>query len=94
YRDVLYVEELIGLDTVDTMPTETITAFLDHGRVRQTIDRDVDAAHASLGELKELGIDMQRVTDELIDEGVASFSKSFDELIESIESKRRELAPA
>ena len=76
------------------MPTETITAFLDHGRVEQTIDRDVDAAHAALGELKELGIDMQRVTDELIDEGVASFSKSFDELIESIESKRRELAPA
>ena len=94
YRDVLYVEELIGPDTVDTMPTETITAFLDHGRVEQTIDRDVDAAHAALGELKELGIDMQRVTDELIDEGVASFSKSFDELIESIESKRRELAPA
>ena len=94
YRDVLYVEELIGPDTVDTMPIETITAFLDHGRVEQTIDRDVDAAHAALGELKELGIDMQRVTDELIDEGVASFSKSFDELIESIESKRRELAPA
>ena len=94
YRDVLYVEELIGPDTVDTMPTETITAFLDHGRVEQTIDRDVDAAHAALGELKELGIDMQRVTDELIDEGVASFSKSFDELIASIESKRRELAPA
>jgi len=94
YRDVLYVEELIGPDTVDTMPTETITAFLDHGRIEQTIDRDVDAAHAALRELKALGIDMQRVTDELIDEGVASFSKSFDELIESIESKRRELAPA
>ncbi len=94
YRDVLYVEELIGPDTVDTMPTETITAFLDHGRVERTLDRDVEAAHRALREVEALGISMERVTDELIEEGVASFSKSFDELIESIESKRQELAPA
>jgi len=94
YRDVLYVEELIGPDTVDTMPTETITAFLDHGRVERTLDRDLDGAHRALREVEALGISMERVTDELIEEGVASFSKSFDELITSIESKRQELAPA
>ncbi|MGZ8475706.1 MAG: transaldolase [Candidatus Limnocylindria bacterium] len=94
YRDVLYVEELIGPDTVDTMPTETITAFLDHGRVERTLDRDLAGAHQALREVEALGISMERVTDELIQEGVASFSKSFDELISSIESKRQELAPA
>ncbi|MGZ8481372.1 MAG: transaldolase, partial [Candidatus Limnocylindria bacterium] len=94
YRDVLYVEELIGPDTVDTMPTETITAFLDHGRVERTLDRDLAGAHQALREVEALGISMERVTDELIEEGVASFSKSFDELISSIESKRQELAPA
>jgi len=94
YRDVLYVEELIGPDTVDTMPTETITAFLDHGRVERTLDRDVEGARRALGEVEALGISMERVTDELIEEGVASFAKSFDELVESIESKRQELAPA
>ena len=94
YRDVLYVEELIGPDTVDTMPTETITAFLDHGRVERTLDRDLAGARQALREVEALGISMERVTDELIEEGVASFTKSFDELIESIESKRQELAPA
>ena len=94
YRDVLYVEELIGPDTVDTMPIETINAFLDHGRVERTLDRDVDGAKQALREVEALGISIERVTSELIEEGVASFSKSFDELIASIESKRRELAPA
>jgi transaldolase len=94
YRDVLYVEELIGPDTVDTMPTETITAFLDHGRVERTLDRDVEGARRALEAVEALGISMERVTDELIEEGVASFAKSFGELIESIESKRQELAPA
>jgi transaldolase len=94
YRDVMYVEQLIGPETVDTMPTETITAFLDHGRVERTIDRDVDDARAVLRDIEAFGISVERVTDELIEEGVASFSKSFDELIASIESKRQELAPA
>jgi transaldolase len=94
YRDVLYVEELIGPETVDTMPIETITAFLDHGRLERTLDRDLDAAHQAIREVEANGITMQRVTDELIREGVASFTKSFDELIETIESKREELAPA
>ena len=94
YRDVLYVEELIGPQTVDTMPLETITAFLDHGDVRRTLDRDVADARQAIREIEAQGISMQQATDELIAEGVASFAKSFDELIGSIESKREELAPA
>ena len=94
YRDVLYVEELIGPETVDTMPIETIDAFLDHGTVARTLDRDVDAARQAIREVEAQGISMDRVTDELIAEGVASFGKSFDELISTIESKREELAPA
>ena len=94
YRDVLYVEELIGPETVDTMPLETITAFLDHGAIERTLDRDVAAAHQAIREVEALGVSMERVTGELITEGVASFAKSFDELIATIESKRKELAPA
>jgi len=94
YRDVLYVEGLIGPETVDTMPIETITAFLDHGTIERTLDRDLDGARQAIREVEAQGITMERVTGELIDEGVASFAKSFDELIETIESKRKELAPA
>ena len=94
FRDVLYVEELIGPDTVDTMPLDTIKAFIDHGEVRRTLDSDLDAAHEAIRAVEAEGISMEQVTDELIDEGVASFSKSFDELLDTIESKRKELAPA
>ncbi|HET8777868.1 MAG TPA: transaldolase [Candidatus Limnocylindria bacterium] len=94
YRDVLYVEELIGPETVNTMPIETINAFLDHGEIKRTLDADVDDARQALREVEASGITMERVTDELIDEGMASFQKSFDELIDTIESKRKELAPA
>jgi len=94
YRDVLYVEELIGPQTVDTMPLDTIEAFLDHGRLERTLDREVDAAHEMLGKLEAEGISMQTVTDELIDEGVASFAKSFDDLIGAIDSQRKALTPA
>ena len=76
------------------MPLETITAFLDHGHIERTLDRDLDDAHEAIREVEAQGITMERVTAELIDEGVASFAKSFDELIETIESKREELAPA
>jgi transaldolase len=94
YRDVLYVEELIGPQTVDTMPIETIQAFLDHGRIERTLDAGLDEAHEALRAVEAQGISMRTVTDELISEGVASFGKSFDELIESIDSKRKALAPA
>jgi transaldolase len=94
YRDVLYVEQLIGPETVDTMPIETIDAFIDHGEVKRTLDGGLEEARQALSDVEALGISMERVTDELINEGVASFSKSFDELIGTIESKRAELAPA
>jgi transaldolase len=94
YRDVLYVEELIGPETVDTMPLDTIKAFLDHGVLERTLDRDLDEARQAIRALEAQGITMERVTGELITEGVASFAKSFDELVASIESKRKELAPA
>ncbi|MBW3612483.1 MAG: transaldolase [Chloroflexi bacterium] len=94
YRDVLYVEELIGPETVNTMPLDTIEAFLDHGHVERTLDRDVDGARQAIREIEASGIGMDHVTDELVAEGVSSFQKSFDELIETIESKRAELAPA
>jgi transaldolase len=94
YRDVLYVEELIGPQTVDTMPIETIDAFCDHGRIKRTLDAGLDEARAALAAVEAQGISMHTVTDELISEGVASFAKSFDDLIESIDSKRKALAPA
>jgi transaldolase/transaldolase/glucose-6-phosphate isomerase len=94
YRDVIYVEELIGPQTVNTMPLDTITAFIDHGDVKRTLDTGVEEARQALREVEASGISIDRVTRELIEEGVASFSKSFDELIETIESKRKELAPA
>jgi transaldolase len=94
YRDVLYVEELIGPATVNTMPIETIDAFLDHGRVERTLDRDVDEARLAIRTVEAQGMTMRSVTDELISEGVAAFAKSFDDLLASIESQRSALTPA
>ncbi|HET7521224.1 MAG TPA: transaldolase [Candidatus Limnocylindria bacterium] len=94
YRDVLYVEELIGPQTVNTMPLDTIQAFNDHGRLERTLDRDVDGARETLRRIEQQGIRVERVTDELIEEGIAAFGKSFDELIAAIEGQREALAPA
>jgi transaldolase len=94
YRDVLYVEELIGPETVNTMPEETIRAFQDHGNVALTLTKDVDAAHRLFDDLRSVGIDYDDVTDTLEREGVQKFSDSFEELLEGIKAKRGELAPA
>jgi transaldolase len=94
YRDVMYAEELIGPKTVDTLPTETIEAFLDHGVVSRTLDVGLDEAIAAIRAVESLGIPMATVTDELIVEGVASFTKSFEELMGVIDAKRKALAPA
>jgi transaldolase len=93
YRDVMYVEELIGPDTVDTMPPATIEAFRDHGVVQRTVDKKVAAAEALLREIETLGISMKEVTDKLLVDGIASFQKSFDELIAGLEAKIGSLAP-
>ena len=92
YRDVLYVEELIGPDTVNTMPLETVEAFQDHGVVRDTLTEDVDDAHGLLRELEAAGIDYDDVTDTLEREGVQKFSESFAHLLEGFEAKRAVLA--
>jgi transaldolase len=94
YRDVMYAEELIGPKTVDTLPNETIEAFLDHGIVSRTLDVGLDEAIAAIRAVESLGIRMETVTDELIVEGVASFTKSFEDLMGAIDAQRKALAPA
>ena len=91
YRDVVYVEELIGPDTVDTMPPATIEAFLDHGVVARTVDQNVREAERVMAQLAELGIDFRAVTDKLLVDGLASFQKSFDSLIAGLERKTKTL---
>jgi transaldolase/glucose-6-phosphate isomerase len=88
YPDTYYVEALIGPDTVDTMPPQTIDAFRDHGRVAPTLEEGLDDALETLDRLTSAGIDLRRVTEELQDEGVASFAKSFDELMAALAEKR------
>ena len=93
YRDVMYVEELVGPDTVDTMPPETLDAFRDHGEVHgDTLLEDVPKARELLDELAAAGVDYDQVVETLEREGVAKFSDSFDELVAAIETKRGELA--
>jgi transaldolase len=92
YPDLMYVDQLIGPDTVNTMPDQTIEAFLDHGTIARTVDADPDESTRTLKDLGDLGIDLADVARVLEDEGVASFSKSFDELLEALESKARSLA--
>jgi transaldolase len=94
YRDVLYVEELIGPETVDTMPEETIEAFQDHGNVAVTLTQGVDEARKLVDDLRAAGVDYDDVVDTLEREGVQKFSDSFEELMEGIRSKQGELAPA
>jgi len=80
----MYVEELIGPDTINTMPQPTLEAFIDHGRVARTIDAGVDTARQQLRELAEAGIDLARVTEELEHDGVAGFTKSYQHLLETM----------
>ena len=89
YSDVRYVEELIGPDTVNTLPVATLDAFRDHGTVKRTIDAGVDAARAAVAELRAIGIDLAAITQQLEDDGVASFAKSFDDLLDGVEGKRQ-----
>jgi transaldolase len=94
YRDVMYVEELIGPDTVNTMPEETIRAFQDHGEVELTLERDVDQARALLDQLEEIGISYDDVVQTLEDEGVQKFADSFKELLDGVAKKRDALVAA
>jgi transaldolase len=87
YRDVLYVEQLIGPDTVNTMPPATIDAFRDHGEVARTVDAAFSAAERTIADLGTAGIDLRDVTDKLLRDGLASFQKSFDALLAGLERK-------
>jgi transaldolase / glucose-6-phosphate isomerase len=84
YRDVMYVEELIGPDTVNTMPPATLEAFRDHGRVRASLEEDLEAAHDTMEVLAQVGISMQEVTENLIEEGVRLFAEPFDKLLDTL----------
>ncbi len=94
YRDVLYVEELIGPETVNTMPEETIEAFQDHGEVALTLEQDVDEAKRVFERIAEAGVDYDDVVATLEQEGVQKFADSFAELIDGVEAKRGELVSA
>jgi transaldolase len=94
YRDVVYVEDLIGPDTVNTMPFETVAAFQDHGEVADTLTVGVDEARELLAALGRAGVDYDDVVETLEAEGVAKFSDSFDHLLAGIAEKRRLLAAA
>jgi transaldolase len=95
YRDVIYVEELIGPDTVNTMPPQTLVAFLDHGVIRpNSLEDNVNEAQESMTDLDRLGISMAAVTQQLEDEGVKSFSDSFTALLEGVEKRSQRVIVA
>ncbi len=94
YPDTMYVEELIGPDTVNTMPGETIEAYQDHGRPRPRLEADLDQARKLFADLAAAGVDYKDVTDTLEREGVEKFAAAFDELLQSLAQKRSSLVAA
>jgi len=94
YRDVLYVEELIGDETVNTVPPATLEAFRDHGEVRATLVEDWDGAERRLAGLAALGIDLDTVTEELQRQGVTKFVEPFDRLLAALATKRQAVLEA
>jgi transaldolase / glucose-6-phosphate isomerase len=89
YSDILYVEELIGPDTVDTVPPATFDAFRDHGKPRASLEENVDAAQKTMTDLGRSGISMKAVTDQLTEDGVKLFAKAFDELLAAVEKQAK-----
>ena len=88
YRDVIYVEELIGQDTVNTLPVATLEAFRDHGEPRTSLLENVAGADRVFADLAEVGVDIDAITTELQVEGVAAFAKSFDQLLGALDGAR------
>ncbi len=86
--DVLYVEELIGPETVNTMPPATMDAFRDHGKLRNSLEEDVDGAYDTMDRLTKAGVSMKAVTDQLLVEGVKLFSDAFDQLLNSLDARK------
>ena len=94
YRDVMYVEELIGPDTVDTTPPATLEAFRDHGRVRESLTEDIPGAQKTMEDLAQAGISMKEVTDKLTEDGVKLFADAFDKLLAAVEKSTQRKAQA
>jgi transaldolase len=94
YRDVMYVEALIGPETVDTVPPATFDAFRDHGRAAATLAQDVEGARAALADLAALGVSLDAVTERLLEDGVRLFAEPFAKLLATIEARRAAEAPA
>ncbi|MBM3224855.1 MAG: bifunctional transaldolase/phosoglucose isomerase, partial [Candidatus Tectomicrobia bacterium] len=91
YRDVIYVEELIGPDTVDTVPTATFDAFRDHGRPRASLEEHLEEAHDAIETLERVGISLPSIADKLLEEAVKLFVDPFDKLLSAVEKKRQAL---
>jgi transaldolase len=89
YRDVLYIEELIGPDTVNTIPPATMDAFREHGIVRRTLDADLPAADKVMADLEKAGISMRKVTEQLLEEAIKLFDDAFQKLLAAVEQKKR-----
>ena len=94
YRDVMYVEQSIGPHTINTLPMETLEAFADHGVVARTVDADPKAAHDIIRRFEALGFSLDKVTGQVLDEGVVKFDQAFDQLMAGIEKKRKEMQRA
>lgn len=92
YSDVLYVETLIGPQTVNTLPPETMDAFRDHGKVAQTLARGTDQAAAQIATAGQVGLDLEAITDHLREDGVSKFARAFDNLLGAVEEKRQRLS--
>jgi transaldolase len=88
YSDIKYVEALIGAGTINTVPLETLDAYRDHGHPEKTLDRDPTAAHQALRDLASFGIDLNALTQQLEDEGVATFIAAFDRLMVALKEKQ------
>ena len=94
YQDIKYVTELISRPTVNTLPEKTLMAFLDHGQVKNAFTSSASESRKTIASLQEVGIDLQKVCQDLLDDGVAAFVKAFDELLVSIEKKAAQLSAA
>jgi transaldolase/glucose-6-phosphate isomerase len=90
YPDTMYVDELIGNHTVNTVPPQTLEAFRDHGKVTLTIEKDLDGARKAFSDLDQIGISMRKVTQELEEEGVAAFSESYNSLLTTVKARRED----
>ncbi|HUU08320.1 MAG TPA: transaldolase family protein, partial [Dehalococcoidales bacterium] len=91
YPDTKYVDGLIGADTVNTIPLETINAFLDHGKVRRTVDEGLVEAEQVLADLKRVGIDLDAITEQLLKDGVKAFADSYHQLLKTLGERKSAL---